>query len=150
MIIDTPPFAECGYGRRWHRWRMRHFWLLQARAQAKDLNAALDLLNAERKMPSCIYSSAVGTKTIGLLWLSVYIPLRQIWRTLLDSEMRLEDGRIDLTSLAETMWKQGRPSWWLLPASCRDQGSCLFSHFLVKKTYQPNSILHLLLYAVKR
>lgn len=33
---------------------------------------------------------------------------------IMNGEMRLEDGRIDLTSLAETMWKQGRRFWWLL------------------------------------
>ena len=33
---------------------------------------------------------------------------------IMNGEMRLEDGRIDFTSLAETMWKQGRRFWWLL------------------------------------
>ena len=40
---------------------------------------------------------------------------------IMNGEMRLEDGRIDLISLAETMWKQGRRFWWLF-ASCRDRG----------------------------
>jgi len=53
----------------------------------------------------------------------------------MNSEMRLEDGRIDLTSLAETMWKQGRRFWWLL-LLLAGIGAAACS-FLVKKTYQP-------------
>lgn len=54
---------------------------------------------------------------------------------IMNSEMRLEDGRIDLTSLAETMWKQGRRFWWLL-LLLAGIGAAACS-FLVKKTYQP-------------
>ena len=53
----------------------------------------------------------------------------------MNGEMRLEDGRIDLTSLAETMWKQGRRFWWLL-LLLAGIGATACS-FLVKKTYQP-------------
>lgn len=53
----------------------------------------------------------------------------------MNGEMRLEDGRIDLTSLAETMWKQGRRFWWLL-LLLAGIGAAACS-FLVKKTYQP-------------
>lgn len=54
---------------------------------------------------------------------------------IMNGEMRLEDGRIDLTSLAETMWKQGRRFWWLL-LLLAGIGAAACS-FLVKKTYQP-------------
>lgn len=53
----------------------------------------------------------------------------------MNGEMRLEDGRIDLISLAETMWKQGRRFWWLL-LLLAGIGAAACS-FLVKKTYQP-------------
>lgn len=53
----------------------------------------------------------------------------------MNSEMRLEDGRIDLTSLAETMWKQGRRFWWLF-LLLAGIGASAFS-FFVKKSYQP-------------
>lgn len=51
---------------------------------------------------------------------------------IMNGEMRLEDGRIDLTSLAETMWKQGRLLLVAFAASCR-VGAAACS-FLVKKT----------------
>lgn len=54
---------------------------------------------------------------------------------IMNGEMRLEDGRIDLISLAETMWKQGRRFWWLL-LLLAGIGAAACS-FLVKKTYQP-------------
>lgn len=61
---------------------------------------------------------------------------------IMNGEMRLEDGRIDLTSLAETMWKQGRRFWWLLLLLAGIRAAAC--SFLVKKLIS-RSTLHLLL-----
>ena len=86
VIIDTPPFLQNADTEEMAQMADASLLVVaEHRAQAKDLNAALDLLNAQgEKNLGCVYNNAHVEffKTDGLLWLSVCISLRQIWRTL--------------------------------------------------------------------